>query len=162
MTGQIKAIETRYRGYRFRSRLEARWAVFFDALGISWEYEPEGFELSDGSWYLPDFRLTDLGVFAEVKAPIKGQRDRGVLEQRAEILRVFEKAVTLAHDSSTDVLLLAGLPKWSGCLIYQGDTRDDFAFSWINDDSRDEEIQRARNAEVAAKSARFEHGDRHP
>jgi len=26
----IKAIETQYRGYRFRSRLEARWAVFFD------------------------------------------------------------------------------------------------------------------------------------
>jgi hypothetical protein len=25
-----KAIETHYKGYRFRSRLEARWAVFFD------------------------------------------------------------------------------------------------------------------------------------
>ena len=53
----IKAIETRYKGYRFRSRLEARWAVFFDALGLEWEYEPEGYELSDGSWYLPDFRI---------------------------------------------------------------------------------------------------------
>lgn len=53
----IKAIETQYKGYRFRSRLEARWAVFFDALGIAWEYEPEGFELSDGTWYLPDFYL---------------------------------------------------------------------------------------------------------
>lgn len=31
----MKAIETRYKGYRFRSRLEARWAVFFDALGLS-------------------------------------------------------------------------------------------------------------------------------
>ena len=30
----IKAIETRYNGYRFRSRTEARWAVFFDAFGI--------------------------------------------------------------------------------------------------------------------------------
>jgi hypothetical protein len=27
----IQAIETVYRGHRFRSRLEARWAVFFDA-----------------------------------------------------------------------------------------------------------------------------------
>lgn len=52
----IKAIETSYKGYRFRSRLEARWAVFFDALGASWEYEPEGFETAAG-WYLPDFRL---------------------------------------------------------------------------------------------------------
>lgn len=41
----IKAIETCYAGCRFRSRLEARWAVFFDALGLEWEYEPEGFEL---------------------------------------------------------------------------------------------------------------------
>lgn len=35
----IKAIETSYKGYRFRSRTEARWAVFFDALGVRWEYE---------------------------------------------------------------------------------------------------------------------------
>ncbi|MCB6994492.1 hypothetical protein LI177_13475 [bacterium 210820-DFI.6.37] len=28
---QLKAIQTEYKGYRFRSRLEARWAVFFDA-----------------------------------------------------------------------------------------------------------------------------------
>jgi hypothetical protein len=40
----INAIETHYKGYRFRSRLEARWAVFFDALGYEWQYEPEGFE----------------------------------------------------------------------------------------------------------------------
>lgn len=58
MASQIKAIETRYKGYRFRSRLEARWAVFFDALGIKWEYEPEGFELPDGTRYLPDFKTT--------------------------------------------------------------------------------------------------------
>lgn len=54
----IKAIETRYKGYRFRSRLEARWAVFFDALGLEWKYEPEGFELQDGTRYLPDFWIS--------------------------------------------------------------------------------------------------------
>jgi hypothetical protein len=53
----IKAIETVYKGYRFRSRLEARWAVFFDTLGIEWVYEPEGFETTDGYRYLPDFRI---------------------------------------------------------------------------------------------------------
>jgi len=52
----VKAIETKYKGYRFRSRLEARWAVFFDACGYKWEYEPEGFDL-DGSYYLPDFKI---------------------------------------------------------------------------------------------------------
>lgn len=52
----IPAIETRYGGARFRSRLEARWAVFFDHMGIVWEYEPEGYETPDGR-YLPDFRI---------------------------------------------------------------------------------------------------------
>lgn len=51
-----RAIETLYRGHIFRSRLEARWAVFFTGLGIEYEYEPEGFDL-DGVWYLPDFKL---------------------------------------------------------------------------------------------------------
>jgi hypothetical protein len=59
MTGQetIKAIQTRYAGYLFRSRLEARWAVFFDALKLDWQYEPEGFDLPSGQRYLPDFRI---------------------------------------------------------------------------------------------------------
>lgn len=54
---RIKAIQTRYKGYRFRSRLEARWAVFFDALGITWEYEKEGFDFDGIDYYLPDFWL---------------------------------------------------------------------------------------------------------
>lgn len=53
----MKAIQTVYKGYKFRSRLEARWAVFFDACGYPWEYEPEGFDLGDGVYYLPDFKI---------------------------------------------------------------------------------------------------------
>lgn len=53
----IKAIPTEYNGHLFRSRLEARWAVFFDACGVEWEYEPEGYDLGDGVRYLPDFLL---------------------------------------------------------------------------------------------------------
>src|SRR5687767_5536541 len=56
MNARIAPIETYYAGHRFRSRLEARWAVFFDHLGIRWEYEPEGFQTSAGP-YLPDFRI---------------------------------------------------------------------------------------------------------
>lgn len=63
----IQPIETTYRGYRFRSRLEARWAVFFDALGVKWEYEPEGFDLPGGERYLPDFYLPDVGIYVEIK-----------------------------------------------------------------------------------------------
>lgn len=45
-------IPTLYRGMRFRSRLEAKWAVFFDRLGWRWTYEP--FDLRG---YIPDFVL---------------------------------------------------------------------------------------------------------
>ena len=61
MDNLIKPIETYYKGYRFRSRLEARWAVFFDSLGVDYEYEPEGFDLGDGIYYLPDFRVKCYG-----------------------------------------------------------------------------------------------------
>lgn len=63
----IKPIETYYNGYRFRSRLEARWAVFFDSMEIQYEYEPEGFELPSGEYYLPDFHLPSLKTYVEVK-----------------------------------------------------------------------------------------------
>ena len=56
----MKAIQTEYKGYLFRSRLEARWAVFFDACGVRWEYEPEGYILPNGKFYLPDFLLHDV------------------------------------------------------------------------------------------------------
>ena len=59
---EIKAIQTEYNGYKFRSRLEARWAVFFDALGVEYEYEPEGFQLPSGARYLPDFRIKCYGT----------------------------------------------------------------------------------------------------
>ena len=61
----IKPIETVYNGYRFRSRLEARWAVFFDACGLKYHYEPEGFNI--GEYYLPDFYLDDLEIYVEIK-----------------------------------------------------------------------------------------------
>lgn len=64
----IKPIETRYKGYRFRSRTEARWAVFFDTLGIKWEYEKEGYDLGAAGWYLPDFWLHDFDCWVEIKA----------------------------------------------------------------------------------------------
>lgn len=68
----IKAIETHYKGYRFRSRTEARWAVFFDSLGVEWEYEVEGFELPTGEWYLPDFRVST--VFGHSYMEVKAKR----------------------------------------------------------------------------------------
>lgn len=60
-------IETAYLGYRFRSRLEARWAVFFETIGIRWRYENEGFTLAEGVNYLPDFYLPDFDIYLEMK-----------------------------------------------------------------------------------------------
>lgn len=63
-----KVIPTRWAGTLFRSRTEARWAVFFDALLLEWFYEPDGYELPSGP-YLPDFWLPHVngGCFVEVK-----------------------------------------------------------------------------------------------
>lgn len=66
----LKAIETRYQGCLFRSRLEARWAVFFDALDIPWEYEKEGYDLGEAGWYLPDFWLPQQQCFFEAKGSV--------------------------------------------------------------------------------------------
>jgi len=72
----IAAIETEYAGCRFRSRLEARWAVFFDHLGIRWAYEPQGYKIPTNPWdenargYLPDFWLPDFDIWCEVKGQL--------------------------------------------------------------------------------------------
>ncbi len=65
----IKPIRTAYNNYLFRSRLEARWAVFFDALGIRYEYEPEMQEVGKIQVYnyIPDFFLPDLDLYVEIK-----------------------------------------------------------------------------------------------
>jgi len=67
----MKNIETCYNNYKFRSRTEARWAVFFDHLKIRYEYEEEGFDL-DGLWYLPDFTLPQFNSWLEVKPNHEG------------------------------------------------------------------------------------------
>ncbi|MFR7821860.1 MAG: hypothetical protein ACLU30_00550 [Odoribacter splanchnicus] len=63
----MKAIETTYNGYRFRSRLEARWAVFFKYIHLDYEYEKEGFTLENGLSYLPDFYIPSMDLYIEIK-----------------------------------------------------------------------------------------------
>jgi len=60
---RINAIETRYNGILFRSRLEARWAAMFDLLGWRWTYEPTEF-----NGWIPDFAIQGKEVvYVEVK-----------------------------------------------------------------------------------------------
>lgn len=96
----IRAIETNYRGYKMRSRLEARWAVFFDRLGIEWEYEKEGYDLGSAGWYLPDFWLPQVSMWAEVKAGAFSEEESN-------------KCRALANMTACCVLQLDGTPTTS-------------------------------------------------
>ena len=97
---KIKAIPTKYNGVEFRSRLEARWAVWFDRMGIAWQYEPEGFNVC-GEAYLPDFRLPDVfgGVYVEIKPKeLKGAE--------------MDRAMRFVREFDGELLLICGLPKF--------------------------------------------------
>lgn len=95
MTG-INPIETVYKGYRFRSRLEARWAVFFDAMGMPYQYEKEGYDLKEAGWYLPDFWLPEQNCFIEIRPAVKFVYDT--------------KCAALSYLSNETVLYIAGEP----------------------------------------------------
>ena len=160
----IRPIETRYAGYRFRSRLEARWAVYFDAMNISWEYEKEGFDLGDEILYLPDFWLPQVKMWAEVKP------EEFIEEEK-------EKCQRLANGTCHPVLMLDGIPSlktyWAIGSNLDGETDymqycvtgkyiqenrfwsyDDveYPLCWWFCDSREH-----WDAVAAARSARFEH-----
>lgn len=94
----MKSIETEYNWIRYRSRLEARWAVFMDTLGVRHNYEPEAYDLGDGIFYLPDFWLPDLLAFVEIKPG-------------APTLDESAKASRLAEHTKRDVFVFYGAPE---------------------------------------------------
>jgi hypothetical protein len=57
-----------YKGARLRSRLAARWAVFFETLGCAWHYETRGFVREDGTAYLPDFYIVEWGHWLTISS----------------------------------------------------------------------------------------------
>ncbi len=114
----LKPIQTIYKGYKFRSRLEARWAVFLDALRVRWEYEPEGYDLGNGMSYLPDFRLYDVtinhGYFkrhCDMFLEVKGQMND---EDAAKIGRFYELGYESDNrygESRGAVLVVGNIPE---------------------------------------------------
>jgi hypothetical protein len=94
----IKPIETAYKGYRFRSRLEARWAVFFDSLNIIWEYEKEGYDLGDLGWYLPDFWLPTQRLWVEIKNDIPTDDEMKKLFKVAEETEARQAVILWSED----------------------------------------------------------------
>jgi len=101
----LRAIETYYNGHHFRSRLEARWAVFMDALNLGYRYEAEGYEL-DGLHYLPDFYIPAWDAFLEVKP---------LLPDDGAIL----KAMRLARASTRRVFMLIGEARPAGYDVWR-------------------------------------------
>lgn len=111
----IKPIPTECLGTRFRSRLEARWAVFFDRASIPWRYEFEGFQLPSG-WYVPDFWLPKLRVWLEIKP-----------EPALSGSRPFRLCVELADTSGNTVALASGEPTArEGLQVFAGE-------GWLDD-----------------------------
>lgn len=98
---EIKAIETKYNGYHFRSRLEARWAVFFDALQLRYEYEPEGFDLGEHGWYLPDFYLPDIEWYVEIK-PDTGRRPTKESKDKCQVFGSMRNLIILTGTPGVD------------------------------------------------------------
>lgn len=96
MNRTIPAIETRYNGINFRSRLEAKWAAMFDMLGWGWTYEPTDFK----GW-IPDFAIHGKEiVYVEVKPVLKFPED------------VAQK---IDQSGCSDEVLIVGMlgPMWS-------------------------------------------------
>lgn len=179
----ISPIETRYAGCRFRSRLEARWAVFFDHLGIGWEYEPQGFVI-DGRPYLPDFLLTTCGTWIEVKGN-PADLDTRLMISAARQLPVMPYRC----EPGPQLMILGSIPEpakhgdwgWVG-IDTTGDHSWNYGFAnfhknlrpwalcnaqgrydkdnWlIPTCDRYEDPRPADEAYAAARSARFEHGE---
>ncbi|WMJ87767.1 hypothetical protein [Anaerocolumna sp. MB42-C2] len=121
----IKVIQTYYNGYLFRSRLEARWAVFFDACGVEYEYEPEGYDLGNGMMYLPDFLLhgVDGRDGGDLYVEVKGQMNDN---DAIKIKRFYNMGKDpKGYDKSRTAILVVGkLP--------EGDCIDDI-ISYIGD-----------------------------
>jgi len=107
----LKAIQTRYDGYFFRSRLEARWYVFFDTLDIDCRYESEGYQLGLGLFYLPDFWLPELRTHISIKPVWPFDESEAM------------KAGALAAQSQQLVLVLAGEvgPLCPACAFWRND-----------------------------------------
>lgn len=128
----IKAIETKYNNHRFRSRTEARWAVFFDHAEIKYEYEKQGFVL-DGVPYLPDFWLPEAKMWLEVKGDEILPEERKLCE-------------ALARESGFPCVLAKGPPSSGGGLyLYKPvdepwQPNSDEAEYFFCDDRRDEGV----------------------
>ena len=169
---KIKPIETSYNGYRFRSRLEARWAVFFDTLGIEYEYEKEGYDLGDAGWYLPDFWLPQVRMWAEVKPVALTENERCKIAALIESTgHLCLELVGTPHIKPYSLVLGSKLyydmiarGYHVGCCVDCWLTKESFngGICYIPDieGGDDLDFDDTEKAVIAVRSARFEHNSK--
>jgi hypothetical protein len=134
----MKSIKTKFNGVEYRSKLEARWAVFFNHYGLKYEYEPESFRLINGIVYCPDFYLPELDHYCEVK-PLIIKPEQGYLiynfgggnlvclkKSEYDKLMLFEKPISLLCGLPLDrnFINFHGIEDWNGSLNYPCWERD--------------------------------------
>ena len=121
----LRPIETHYKGHRFRRRLEARWAVAFDVLRLDYDYEPEGYRLANGLMYLPDFYLSQVRMFAEVKPePVSRY---AMFDHEA-----MHKASGLVLATGRPLIILDGAPKDMNYWAMQPEDADPVGWDWLS------------------------------
>ena len=106
-------VPTFYNGYLFRSRLEARWAVFFDRLGVKYQYERETWDVDP--WYLPDFYLPEQECWVEIKGPTPTAEEKRKASALADTTR---QSVYLCHGDPYSVAAYEYAPLSSGGHLY--------------------------------------------
>jgi hypothetical protein len=166
----LKAIETAYQDYRFRSRLEARWAVLLNALGLIWTYEAEGYDLGAAGYYLPDFFLPAIGCWLEIKGqpPTHGeiQKALALSTQAGQPVVIFYGEIhPRMVGSITTISYHPDGYAWAGCECGWVDIVDLFALNQVQCPACKllrrfrTDTPTLRSAYIAARSARFEHGE---
>lgn len=127
--GSAKSIAQIHNGIRYRSRTEARWAEYFRLCEIDFQYEPEGYDLGDGDFYVPDFYLPYSGVFFEVKHGRPNPREMRVA---AALSLATQSPVVVAQGNPWRRVVITGLKPGLGWSHVSLMTMLGHPGSWLN------------------------------
>lgn len=104
---EVQAQKDVYKGIEFRSKLESKTAQALDNIGIAWVYEPEGYKLTNGMWYRPDFWLPDARQFVECKG-VMSAKDSAKIVGLVEDRNV--PVVVLSYENAMAVMRNMNMP----------------------------------------------------
>jgi len=86
----IKAIPTEYKGIKMRSKLEATWAQFFDAVGFEWEYEKHrlpgwlvdfSIKMASGEWLHCEVKPADIETTQRRQEYLRHEKREALLSE---------------------------------------------------------------------------------